>query len=115
MLALQFETGDLMIKLSRDPEDFLLVHSELFATYSSIFRASISPAWARSSPPDIVQHPITREKVHIRVLALKKVDDTLVLEGRVRLAHILPLGHKLTLSSIRLATSEFFKPSRPLR
>lgn len=105
MPALQFETGDLMIKLSRDPEDFLLIHSELFASYSPVFRTSCSPAWAQSSPPDIIQHPITRQKVPIRVLALKKVDDTLVLEGRVWLAYVVLLGHKLTLFSIRLAMS----------
>lgn len=82
---LHFETGDLLIKLTWN--DTLIIHSEVFAAFSPIFRASISGDRATNFPTDIIRHPVTGNDVALRTLALKRVEGTLVLEGRVRLPH----------------------------
>jgi hypothetical protein len=80
---LRFETGDLIIKLSNYREDWLLVHSEVVAASSPMLAASLSAAWAETAQRDTIKHPTTGEERLVRSLALKQVDGTFFLEGRV--------------------------------
>jgi hypothetical protein len=80
---LRFETGDLIIKLSNYREDWLLVHSEVIAVSSPMLAASLSAAWAETAQRDTIKHPTTGEERLVRSLALKQVDGTFFLEGKV--------------------------------
>jgi hypothetical protein len=82
---LRFEHGDLVIKLDRDPSKWLVIHSKVFAVVSPVFAASASDSWKGTAQLDSIQHPDTGEIVEVRTLALKLVDDTYILEGKVRL------------------------------
>jgi len=73
----------LVIKLSADPEDWLLVHGKVVAENSSALAASLSTAWAETAKLDSIKHPITGDRVLVRTLALKQVDGTFFLEGKV--------------------------------
>jgi hypothetical protein len=87
---LSFETGDLIIKLSNDREDWLLVHSEIVAASSPMLAASLSSAWAECAQLDTIKHPVTGEERQVRSLALKQLEGTFFLEGKVRTQS--PLG-----------------------
>ncbi|KAM0690047.1 hypothetical protein Q7P36_008814 [Cladosporium allicinum] len=79
---LRFETGDLIIKLSNDREDWLLVHSEVVAANSPMLAASLSSAWAECARLDKIKHPATGEERLVRSLALKQLEGTFFLEGK---------------------------------
>jgi hypothetical protein len=81
--SLQFETGDLIIKFSNHREEWLLVHSEVIAASSPMLAASLSSAWAQYAQLDTIKHPKTGEERLVRSLALKQVDGTFFLEGKV--------------------------------
>lgn len=72
-----------MIKLGDVPSDWLIIHSEVFAAVSPVYKRSTGPAWAESNKLDLIKHPGTGEEVSVRTLAMKVVDDTYVLEGKV--------------------------------
>ena len=82
---LRFETGDLIIKLSNDREDWLLVHSAVVAASSPMLAASLSSAWAECAQLDTIKHPVTGEDRQVRSLALKRLEGTFFLEGKVRM------------------------------
>ena len=75
-----FEHGDLVIKLDHEPSQWLIIHSKVFAAVSPVFRASTSEAWKETVQLDIIKHPRTGKDVEVRTLALKRVDDTYILE-----------------------------------
>lgn len=81
---LRFESGDLVIKLSANPKDWLLVHGEVIAANCPVIAAILSPAWADHANLDSIKHPTTGENVMVRTLALKQVEGTYFLEGKVR-------------------------------
>ena len=80
---LRFETGDLIIKLSNDREDWLFVHSEVVAANSPMLAASLSSAWAECARLDKIKHPAAGEERLVRSLALKQLEGTFFLEGKV--------------------------------
>ena len=80
---LRFEHGELVIKLDRNPMRWLIIHSKVFAAVSPVFRASASGAWKEQAQLDTIKHPNTGEDVEVRTLALKRVQDTYILEGKV--------------------------------
>jgi hypothetical protein len=80
----RFETGDLIIKLSNYPEDWLLLHSQVVSASSPVLATSLSSAWAKSAKLDKIKHPATGEERLVRSLALKQLDGTFFLEGKVR-------------------------------
>ncbi|GAB7333685.1 hypothetical protein MBLNU13_g05232t1 [Cladosporium sp. NU13] len=77
---LRFEQGDLVIKLGHEPSRWLIIHSKVFAAVSPVFRASTSEAWKETAQLDAIKHPRTGKDVEVRTLALKRVDDTYILE-----------------------------------
>lgn len=79
---LRFEQGDLVIKLGHEPSRWLIIHSKVFAAVSPVFRASTSEAWKETAQLDAIEHPRTGKDVEVRILALKRVDDTYILEGK---------------------------------
>ena len=81
---LQFDDSDLVIKLGREPETWLLVHAEVLRSTCSLLAPGISETWDdTSSAPEKVEHPGTGAQVAVRTKALKLVDGTYVLEGKV--------------------------------
>ena len=97
--ALRFESGDLVIKLTNDPRDWLLVHSEIVAASSPVLAASLSRAWAQYAHLDSIKHPSTGENVLVRTLALTQVEGTFFLEGKVFTDSNSPLVSEAILTS----------------
>lgn len=79
---LQFEDGDLLIKLSK--HHWLLVHSAVVANVSPVLGTGFSDPWTDSgNNVETIAHPVTDREVAVRTLALKRVDGTYLLEGKV--------------------------------
>lgn len=91
---LRFEHGDLVIKLDRNPMRWLIIHSKVFAAVSPVFRASASGAWKEQAQIDTIKHPNTGEDMEVRTLALKRVQDAYILEGKVSLLVFLRIGYR---------------------
>ena len=83
MPSLRFETADLVIKPSAHPNDWFFIHSAVAAASSPVLTASLSKAWTQSAQLDSVKHPATGEDVLVRTLALKQIEETFFLEGKV--------------------------------
>ena len=79
---LRFEHGDLVVKLDREPSKWLIIHSKVFAAVSPVFKASASEVWKGCAQLDTIKYPSTGKVVEVRTLALKRVDDTYILEGK---------------------------------
>lgn len=72
-----------MIKLDRNPDEWLLVHSAVVRANSPYFHASLSENWEHtSSGITKILHPITGKEASMRCLALQVVDGTYLLEGQ---------------------------------
>lgn len=80
---LQFEDGDLVIKLGHSPSDWLIIHSKVFAAVSPVFNDNYGIANEDWADLIKIKHPRTGNEVAVRVLALQIIDDTYVLEGKV--------------------------------
>lgn len=79
---LQFEDGDLLIKLSK--HHWLLIHSAVVANVSPVLGTGFSDAWTDSGNNlETIVHPVTGREVTVRTLALKRIDGTYLLEGKV--------------------------------
>ncbi|GAB1739791.1 hypothetical protein NU219Hw_g4727t1 [Hortaea werneckii] len=76
---LRFDDGDVIIKLSANRDHHLLVHSAVISTGLPTLAPALKPEW---SVPEVVEHPLTEKKVNVRSLALKSVDQTILLEGK---------------------------------
>ena len=73
-----------MIKLGPKPKDWLLVHAEVLRRMCPLLAPGISGKWDEtSSAPDKILHPGTGVQVSVRTKALKLVDGTYNLEGKV--------------------------------
>ena len=81
---LRFEHGDLVVKLDHEPRNWLIIHSKVFAAVSPVFKASTSEAWKATAQLDTIKHPVTGKDVEVWTLALKRVEDTYILDGKVR-------------------------------
>ncbi|KAM0721386.1 hypothetical protein Q7P37_002310 [Cladosporium fusiforme] len=79
---LQFDDGDLLIKLGRDSIDWLLVHSAVVAAICPVLGVGSSLPWSESSKLEIITHPSTGKSVNVRTLALNIVEGTFLLEGK---------------------------------
>jgi hypothetical protein len=80
---LQFDDGDLVIKLGHHASEWLIIHSKVFAAVSS--RSPLFPVvWGMDSDEaaDTITHPNTGKRVAVRVLALKAVGDGFMLDGK---------------------------------
>ncbi|KAI7157993.1 hypothetical protein KC349_g5154 [Hortaea werneckii] len=73
---LRFDDGDVIIKLSTNPDHHLLVHSDVIR----IGQPTLAPALKREwSVPEVM---ITGKEINVHSLALKSVDQTILLEGK---------------------------------
>lgn len=64
--SLRFEDGDVLVKLSPDPEDWLLLHSHVLGSVSPIMHAAFKDEWSRNTVN--VVHPITKREYQLYVL-----------------------------------------------
>ncbi|KAI7366179.1 hypothetical protein KC354_g4333 [Hortaea werneckii] len=76
---LRFNDGDVIIKLSINPDHHLLVHSDVVRTGLPTLAPALKPEW---SVPEVMKHPITGKEINVYSLALKSVDQTILLEGK---------------------------------
>lgn len=77
---LRFDDGDVIIKLSTNPDHHLLVHSDVIRIGLPTLGPALKPEW---SVPEVIEHPRTGKKINVQSLALKSVDETILLEGKV--------------------------------
>jgi hypothetical protein len=80
---LQFDDGDLVIKLGHHVSEWLIIHSKVFAAVSS--RSPLFPVVWGMDPEeaaDTITHPDTGQRVVVRVLAIKAVGDGFMLDGK---------------------------------
>jgi hypothetical protein len=80
---LQFDDGDLVIKLGHHASEWLIIHSKVFTAVSS--RSPLFPVVWGMDPEeaaDTITHPNTGKRVAVRVLALKAVGDGFMLDGK---------------------------------
>lgn len=77
---LRCDDGDVIIKLSTDRDRHLLVHSDVIRIGLPILAPALKPEW---SVPEAIEHPRTGKKINVYSLALKSVDQTILLEGKV--------------------------------
>ena len=82
---MQFDDFDLVIKLDKDQNLWLLVHAEIFRKTCAILGRSFSGDWENltSSAPEVINHSRTGESRKVRTRALNHVDRTWLIEGRV--------------------------------
>ncbi|KAK6443090.1 hypothetical protein LTR95_000607 [Oleoguttula sp. CCFEE 5521] len=99
---LQFDDGDLLVRLGDTPQDTLLLHSRVPATASYVFRRGLTGQWA-AEKTTWLRHPATKTVVQVKVLALSVVDETFVLEGTP-----LPGKTSISLTSARFLFRTFF-------
>ncbi|KAI7085377.1 hypothetical protein KC356_g5925 [Hortaea werneckii] len=76
---LRFDDGNLLVKLSNNRDHHLLVHSDVIKVGLPNLAPTLKPEW---SVPEVIRHPLTGEKINVQSLALKSVDQTILLEGK---------------------------------
>lgn len=67
--GLRFEDGDVLVKLSADPEDWLLLHSKVLGSVSPVLYSAFKDEWSRSTISII--HPVTKRETRVFVLCLQ--------------------------------------------
>lgn len=77
---LRFEDGDVIIKLSADHNRHLLVHSDVIRAGFPTLGPALKPQW---NIPETIKHPLTGRQIDVHSLALKSVEHTILLEGKV--------------------------------
>lgn len=78
---LRFNDGDVVIRLSASPSSCLLLHSDILKKRMPQLAPALAERWGQS---DSITHPLTGKGEQMYTLALKPVDGTLLLEGKVR-------------------------------
>lgn len=79
---LQYDSGDVLIKLGHEQSDWLVVHSKNMSESSPMLRAAFSSRWAKTIGIDKIEHPRTGGDVGVKTMALKYVDGAYFLEGK---------------------------------
>ena len=79
---LQYDHGDVLMKLGHEQSDWLVVHSKDLSESSPMLRAALSSRWAKIISIDKIEHPRTGEEVRVKTMALKYVDGAYFLEGK---------------------------------
>lgn len=77
---LQFENCDVIVKLSADHNRHLLVHSDVIRAGFPTLGPASKPQW---NIPETIKHPLTGKQIDVYRLALKSVEHTILLEGKV--------------------------------
>ena len=80
---LRFSTGNVIIKLGESPEDWLLLHKDVIQATMPVLGTAMAGTWNRQ---EVIQDPSTNTKVEVYSFALKFVEDTWLLEGKVTFA-----------------------------
>ncbi|KAI6855993.1 hypothetical protein KC338_g8638 [Hortaea werneckii] len=76
---LRFDDGNVIIKLSANRGRHLLVHSDVIRIGLPTLAPTLKPEWSHS---ETIKHPVSGVEVDIHALALKSVDETILLEGK---------------------------------
>ena len=79
---LQYDDGDVLIKLGHEQSDWLVVHSKNLSESSKSLKATLSSEWAATIGIDEIKHPSTGEEVRFKTMALKYVEGAYFLEGK---------------------------------
>lgn len=79
--ALRFSDGDLLIKLTPSPEEWLLVHRSVIAVGMPLLEPQLRKPWAH---PEAITNNATGRYVDVYTLVLKHGDEILFLGGEVR-------------------------------
>lgn len=77
---LRFDDGNVLIKLSINRDRYLLVHSDVIKVGLPNLAPTLKREW---SVPEVIKHPLSEKEINIYSLALKSVDQTILLEGKV--------------------------------
>ncbi|KAI7264320.1 hypothetical protein KC345_g8851 [Hortaea werneckii] len=88
---LRFEDGDVIIKLSADPNRHLLLHRDLIRVGLPTLGPALKPVW---NLPETIKHPLTEKEIDVYSLALKSVEHTVLLEGKELDIHPTRFGDK---------------------
>ncbi|KAI7407077.1 hypothetical protein KC328_g683, partial [Hortaea werneckii] len=76
---LRFDDGNVLIKLSINRDRYLLVHSDVIKVGLPNLAPTLKREW---SVPEVIKHPLSEKEINIYSLALKSVDQTILLEGK---------------------------------
>ena len=79
---LQYDDGDVLIKLGHQQSDWLVVHNTKLSEASPKLEATLSGRWAETIGIDKIKHPRTGEDVEVKTMALKYVEGAYFLEGK---------------------------------
>lgn len=79
---LQYDHGDVLIKLGHEKSDWLVVHSKNLSDSSPNLRATLSSRWAATIGIEKIKHPRTGEEVSVKTMALKYAEGAYFLEGK---------------------------------
>ena len=79
---LRFDSGDVIIKLSDSPSDWLLLHKDVIQAGCPVLGAAMQDCWKRA---EAIKVPGTDLTIQVYKFALNFIDDTLLLSGRVSL------------------------------
>ncbi|KAH9844743.1 hypothetical protein Tdes44962_MAKER07088 [Teratosphaeria destructans] len=69
---LQVEGGDVVIRMGKNPEEWLLIHSYVIREAVPVLAPLLKPEW---NEPDIVTHPRTGKEVEVLTIALSYSGD----------------------------------------
>lgn len=79
--ALRYNDGDVIVKISQRPSECLLLHSSVLKAAMPQLAPAFAARWGQG---DAVEHPVTGAQFTVYTLALKGVEETVLLEGKVR-------------------------------
>ena len=76
---LRFDDGNVIIKLGKSSQDWLLLHKEVVQARLPLLAPVFSTDWGRKQ---LVEHPKTGEQLEVYYFGLKYVDKTWLLKGK---------------------------------
>lgn len=78
---MRFEGGDVIIKISSDPREWLLLHASVLRAASDYFNSFLQPIWGR---PPIITDEKGEHNIEVYSLAMVIEDYTYFLKANVR-------------------------------
>jgi len=79
---LQYNRGNVLIKLGHEMHDWLVVHDHILSTASPVLDTVFSKKWEKTIGLDRVKHPRNGRNVTVKILALKYAEGAYFLEGK---------------------------------
>ena len=81
---LRFNDGDVIVKLGKDPRGWLVLHKSIFQATMPVLGLAFGSDWEREQK---VTNAVAGIDLVVYNIGLKFVDETYLLEGRVRTIH----------------------------